>query len=287
MKSGFAGERISVLPRPRVAEALEHPVTSRLVVTDCGYFPKAAGHLRSRRQDCAETIVILCADGLGWCELPGGSHVVRPGQVLVVPSGTEHVYGADADSPWTIWWMHLAGFDVPALVQASGAGTATPVLSLGDLPHAVSLVEEALLAMEHDDSQLTLQVAAGAAWHLIALLSTARPGHSVGRSDPVRVAIGYLQRQFAEQVSVAELADLVGLSPSHFAALFRRTAGCGPREYQTRLRMMKCRQLLDTTDLQVSTIARSVGYEDPLYFSRQFRAVHGVTASEHRARAKG
>jgi AraC family transcriptional regulator, arabinose operon regulatory protein len=287
MRSGFPGERISVLPRPRVAQALEHPVTSRLVVTDCGYFPKAAGHLRSRPLGCSETIVIVCADGLGWCELSSGSHVVRPGQVLVVLSGDEHVYGADADSPWTIWWMHLAGFDVPALVQASGIGTAAPVLSLGHLPQAVSLVEEALLAMEHDDSQLTLQVAAGAAWHLMALLSTARPGLFVGRSDPVRVAIAYLQRQFAGKVSVGELADMVGLSPSHFSTLFRATAGCGPREYQTRLRMMKGRQLLDTTDLPVSTIARSVGYEDPLYFSRKFRAVHGMTASEHRARAKG
>ena len=287
MRSGFPNERISVLPRPLVSQALEHPVTSRLVVTDCGYFPKAAGHLRSRPRGCSETIVIVCVDGLGWCELPSGSHVVRPGQVLVVPSPDGHVYGADADSPWTIWWMHLAGFDVPALVQASGIGSAAPVLSLGNLPQAVSLVEEALLAMEHDDSQPTLQVAAGAAWHLMALLSTARPGLHVGRSDPVRVAIAYLQQQFAAKVSVRELADLVGLSPSHFSALFQAIAGCGPREYQTRLRMMKCRQLLDTTDLSVGMIARSVGYQDPLYFSRKFRAVHGMTASEHRARAKG
>ena len=287
MRSGFPDERISVLPRPLVAQALAHPVTSRLVVTDCGYFPRAAGHLRSRQHGCSETIVIVCVDGLGWCELPSGSHVVRPGQVLVVPSGEGHVYGADADSPWTIWWMHLAGCDIPALVQASGIGNAAPVLSLGNLPQAVSLVEEALLAMEQDDSQPTLQVAAGAAWHLMALMSRARPGLHIGRSDPVRVAIAFLQRQFAAKVSVSELADLVGLSPSHFSTLFQATAGCGPREYQTRLRMMKCRQLLDTTDLPVGTIARSVGYQDPLYFSRKFRAVHGMTASEHRARAKG
>lgn len=287
MKSGFVGERISVLPRPRVAEALEHPVTSRLVVTDCGYFPTAEGHLRSRRQGCAETIVIVCADGLGWCELPGGSYLVRPGQVLVVPAGTEHVYGADTESPWTIWWMHLAGGDVPALALVNGSGPASPVLNLRDLPQAVALIEEALLAMEHDDSQPTLQVASGAAWHLMALLATARAGVQTGRTDPVRVAIAHLQRQFAEKVTVGELAELVGLSPSHLSSLFRATAGCGPHEYQTRLRMMKGRQLLDTTDLPVSAIARSVGYDDPLYFSRQFRAIHGMTASEHRSRAKG
>ena len=287
VQSGFPGERISVLPRPRVAEALKHPVTARLTVTDCGYFPAAADHVRSRPQGSTQTIVILCVDGLGWCDIDGTSHFVRPGQALVVPVGTAHVYGADRESPWTIWWMHLEGSDVPALVQASGSGTATPVLSLVDLPHAVSLVEEALLGMERDDSPPTLQAAAGAAWHLMALLSTARFGVSVGRSDPVQTSIAYLQRTFAERVSVAELADLAGLSPSYFSSLFRKTTGCGPREYQTRLRMMKCRQLLDTTDLPVSAIARSVGYDDPLYFSRQFRSVHGMTASEHRARAKG
>jgi AraC family transcriptional regulator of arabinose operon len=266
---------------------MKHPVTSRLTVTDCGYFPAAADHVRSRPQGSTQTIVIICVDGLGWCELGGSSHVVRPGQTLVVPAGTPHEYGADRESPWTIWWMHLVGSDLPALVQASGSGAVGPVLSLGDLPQAVSLVEEALLGMERDDSPPTLQAAAGAAWHLMALLSTARFGISVGRSDPVQVTIAHLQRRFAERVSVAELAELVGLSPSYFSALFRKTTGCGPREYQTRLRMMKCRQLLDTTDLPVSTIARNVGYDDPLYFSRQFRSVHGMTASEHRARAKG
>lgn len=36
---GFAGQRLQVLPRPLVAQALRRPATARLVVTDCGYFP--------------------------------------------------------------------------------------------------------------------------------------------------------------------------------------------------------------------------------------------------------
>jgi transcriptional regulator GlxA family with amidase domain len=204
-----------------------------------------------------------------------------------VPAGAAHTYGAAADSPWTVWWLHLVGDDVPVLIRAIGATMDTPVLDVTDVTRAVVLVDEVILAMERDDSQPTLQEAAGAAWHLLALLSTARRDAGAGRPDPVRMAVAHLQRRFADKVSVAELAELVGLSPSHFSALFRKANGCGPREYQTRLRMMKCRQLLDTTDLPISSIARRVGYDDPFYFSRQFRAAHGVTASEHRARAKG
>lgn len=288
VRSGFPGERISVLARPRVTEALRHPVTARLVVTDCGYFPTAVDHLRSRAGGCPQAIVILCVDGHGWCEIKGVSHPVSAGQALVVPAKTPHVYGASQQAPWTIWWLHVEGEDVASLLQANGFGAASPVLSVSNLLQAVSLVEEALLAMERDDSPATLQAAAGAAWHLLAILSTARSGaSSVGRSDPVRTTIAHLQRRFAERVSVAELADLAGLSPSYFSALFRKATGCGPREYQTRLRMMKSRQLLDTTDLSISAVARAVGYDDPLYFFRQFRSIHGITASEHRARAKG
>jgi len=39
-----------------------------------------------------------------------------------------------------------------------------------------------------------------------------------------------------------------------------------------------------TTDQSVATIARQVGYDDPLYFSRIFRRVHGVSPSEYRNR---
>jgi AraC family transcriptional regulator, arabinose operon regulatory protein len=183
--------------------------------------------------------------------------------------------------------MHVRGDDVAHLVEATGASPSVPVLAVPDVTRAVALVEEALRGMERDDSAATLQLAAGAAWHLLALLSATRHGVPHQRRDPVQAAVEYLQLHFAEKITVSELAATAGLSPSHFSALFRRATGCGPHEYQTRLRMMKSRQLLDTTDISVSAIARAVGYQDPLYFSRQFRAVHGMSASQHRARAKG
>lgn len=286
-RSGFPGERISVLPRPRVAEALQHPVTSRLVVTDCGFFPHAADHLRERPSGCPETIVIVCVDGFGWCRLSNCTFAVKPGQALVVPARAAHTYGASAEDPWTVWWMHLRGQDVEPLLAASGARPSSPVITAADVTRAAGLIDEALRTMERDDSPPRLQAAAGAAWHLLALLSAAPLGIGPLRSDPVQVAIEQIQEHFAEKICVADLASASGLSASHFSALFKRAVGCGPHEYQTRLRMMRSRQLLDTTDIAVSAIARAVGYRDALYFSRQFKAVHGVTATEHRARAKG
>jgi AraC family transcriptional regulator, arabinose operon regulatory protein len=51
--------------------------------------------------------------------------------------------------------------------------------------------------------------------------------------------------------------------------------------------MSRARELLDTTDLPINAVARVVGYRDPFYFARHFRAGHGMTASQYRKQRKG
>ena len=286
LKSGFTGERLRVLPAPLVAEASARGLTRRLLVTDCGYFPHAAQHLRSRPKGARQTIVIVCTEGSGWCRLDGELHPVSAGQAVVIPAGAPHSYGSNETSPWSVWW-HVDGDDVDDLVAAAGASTARPVLPVPHLARAVSLVDEAITAMEKDESPSSLVTAAGATWHLFALLAGGRHQVGAGRPDPVALAVALLQQDLSVKLSVGDLAATVGLSPSHLSALFRKATGCGPGEYQTRLRMSAGRDLLDSTDLPVSTIARHVGYADAYYFARQFRAAHGMTATQYRSRAKG
>ena len=160
------------------------------------------------------------------------------------------------------------------------------MIPVGDAYRAATLIDDALRRMEHDDSARSRQ-AAGAAWHLLALLAADRTATPSTSGDAVEQAQRYLREHIGTRVSVAELAALTQLSSSHFAALFRRTTGAGVLQYQTRLRMARARELLDTTDLAIAEIARTLGYPDPFYFSRRFRRVHGVTASEYRAQHKG
>ncbi|WP_367379412.1 helix-turn-helix domain-containing protein [Subtercola boreus] len=80
---------------------------------------------------------------------------------------------------------------------------------------------------------------------------------------------------------------MAGLSPTHFSWLFKQQTGSPVLHYQTQLRMARARELLDTTDDQVSTVAALVGYDDAFYFSRQFRKIHGTTPLRYRALHKG
>lgn len=286
VSDGFPGQVLISLPRPTVDAALHRPGTSHVVVTDCGYFPEARAHGMSRPAPIDQAIVAICTSGRGWCALGGKRHRVTAGQVFVVPPGFAHSYGADAERPWTLWWMHVAGRDVLELLRSGGVTSAAPVRDVADPYRMVALIEEIIRTIAVDPGASNLLAASGAAWHLLAvLLASSRPAGS--RQSPVELARDYIRSNVAEQLTVAALARMANLSASHFAAEFRRRFGVSPLRYQTDLRMARAREMLDTTERTVAEIALLVGYPDRAYFSRQFSAVHGVSPRSFRARLKG
>jgi AraC-like DNA-binding protein len=268
-----------------VKQAGQHPPTSRLLVTDAGYFPHAASHGRVRRSGAAQAIVILCSEGAGWCELGGVRHEVGAGEVLVIPPRLAHRYYADARRPWSIWWLHVVGEDLPDLLRAIGLTAEQPTGQLVDPPAAFGLVEHICDCLERDETWASLTAAAGAAWHLLAQLAAERERRTGVDNEPLRRVQDHVREHLSSAVSVPALAELAGFSPSHFSARFKTVTGFSVIEYVKRLRMARARQLLITSDHTVAEIATAVGYPDPFYFSRQFRAVNGVSPRTFRARA--
>lgn len=277
----FPGQRLRLLPRPLVSSALARNPTARMLVTDAGHFPHAANHSRSRPGGAAEAVIILCTHGRGSCDIDAVTVSVQPGEALVIPAGVAHLYRADPTDPWTIWWMHVTGADVPLLL-AKVTGYRNRTVEVGDVFRAVALLEHVVTRMEQDETMASLLSAAGSAWCLLAQLAADKVAGTRRRADPVRAAREYLQRNLATPVSVPDLARMAGLSVSHFSALFRAATGGGVTDYVKRLRMARARELLSTTSGSVAEIARTVGYPDPFYFSRQFRAVNGCSPSTYR-----
>ena len=98
----------------------------------------------------------------------------------------------------------------------------------------------------------------------------------VGRS------IAYMREHVNQPLQVATLAAYAKVSPSHFFALFKQITGCPPMDYFIRLRMRHACWLLDSTRASVKEVAAAMGYDDPFYFSRVFKAVNQVPPSRYR-----
>src|SRR5579863_3304045 len=96
-------------------------------------------------------------------------------------------------------------------------------------------------------------------------------------SNPVTAVLGYVRGHLSEPLTVADMADLVNLSPSAFAHLFRDVTGRAPYQFLKEMRLDRARELLVDGDLTVARIRSEVGYASVSHFISEFRGRFGVT----------
>ena len=105
-------------------------------------------------------------------------------------------------------------------------------------------------------------------------------------ADYARRGAAFMHQNYSASIGVEDSAKHVGVSRSHLYRAFQTEFGCSPGEYLTKYRIQRARQLLLYSDLSINAVAASVGYEDPLYFSRVFRRETGQSPSGYRNKKK-
>lgn len=93
-------------------------------------------------------------------------------------------------------------------------------------------------------------------------------------------AIVHIKRDFRQNLSIPELAQLAGMSQSSFHGHFKQVTGTTPLQYQKDLRMIAARDLLRAGRHSVATASFEVGYESPTHFSRDYQRKFGAAPSK-------
>jgi len=92
----------------------------------------------------------------------------------------------------------------------------------------------------------------------------------------------YVDAHLGENMDLAELASIAGLSVFHFARQFKKSAGVTPHSYLVQRRVERAQDLLARTDLALSEIAVAAGFSDQSHLARHFRQMLGTTPREFR-----
>lgn len=92
----------------------------------------------------------------------------------------------------------------------------------------------------------------------------------------------FMAASFDQTVRLEDAARQACLSPFYFHRLFVRTYGQTPHAFLTERRLLEARRLLVQTDLSVTEICFSLGFESPGTFCTLFRRVVGCTPTEYR-----
>ena len=105
-------------------------------------------------------------------------------------------------------------------------------------------------------------------------------------SPPVQKALTYIDADLSGNLSLRTLAESLNVSSSYLSSLFRKETGQTLTEHINRRRVMHAMHLLETTRLQVQTIAQHCGIMDVQYFSKVFKRITGKTPKEYRESLK-
>jgi AraC-like DNA-binding protein len=81
---------------------------------------------------------------------------------------------------------------------------------------------------------------------------------------------------------VVELAQLSGMSESHFSRQFKAALGTSPIDWLRRERIHQAKRRLIESDDPVKEIARQVGYHDQFFFSKDFKKMTKLTPTQFR-----
>lgn len=99
----------------------------------------------------------------------------------------------------------------------------------------------------------------------------------------VEQSIAYIKENYMRKISLASVAEHVGLSSGYLCRIFKDETGGSINTYINNLRMNKAGELLSDKNSYIKEVAVAVGFEDQLYFSRLFKRYSGLTPSEYRA----
>ena len=106
------------------------------------------------------------------------------------------------------------------------------------------------------------------------------------RFGQVNQALQRIHAEYARNLSVEELADAAGMSPSAFHQNFKSVTSTSPLQYLKTIRLHKARMLMAYEGLRAGIAAERVGYESSSQFSREFKRLFGTSPVEETERVR-
>ena len=98
----------------------------------------------------------------------------------------------------------------------------------------------------------------------------------------IKKAIQYISVNFADSLTLENVAEHVHLNPAYFSTVFKQSTGTPFKEYLNMVRIEESKRLLSNTDYSLIDIAISVGYDNQSYFSKVFKKHTGLTPKQFR-----
>ncbi|MFF2091590.1 AraC family transcriptional regulator [Paenibacillus sp. NPDC058174] len=230
--------------------------------------------------------IMFIHKGKGIYRFNDKTYALEKGQGFLVFADTVCYMKADHDDPWVYSWFAFTGDDVQPLLDQVQLTADHPIFSFSSL-HKVDAYLEELTDMDTGDlnGQLRCQSLLFrllAEWTDLLLADRQTPRSFRAKDVYVRKAMDYIHTNYSLKITISSLAQFIRIDRIYLSTLFKESSGLSPQQYLLQFRIQKACDLLVNPALSITDVSHSVGYNDPLLFSKMFKKVIGSSPTAYR-----
>lgn len=105
---------------------------------------------------------------------------------------------------------------------------------------------------------------------------------SVESLDKMKIIFKYIENNYMHKITIADMAEQVEFSESHFMRYFKEKMGTSFIDYLREYRLTMAARMLLVSNASILSIAEEVGFDNLSYFNRAFKKQYGITPSQYR-----
>ncbi|MBQ4051712.1 MAG: AraC family transcriptional regulator [Oscillospiraceae bacterium] len=231
-------------------------------------------------------VLHFAAEGKGVLKGPFGTLEIPEGGLFCIRPGELCCYIADEISPWEYYWVGFNGTEAHHLLGMTPFREGVQLI-VPENPERLRRCLKRIYDARGNGPAAEARMLGGLYLFLGALME--EPGGGQPRQSTARQyvdqAVRYISRNFSRDITIEDIADAVGISPSHLYRVFSQELSMAPTKFLTQYRIAEACTLLRSGGMTVGEVAASVGFSDPLYFSRVFKKVKGSSPTAYERRA--
>lgn len=283
-------KRFFKLPDYIVAEQKANPITKDLYLCELAEILVRKETLWSENAKLDNHLLIFCTKGGGILQIANDMVPFSQNQFCIIPEGFIFKIQSGESDPCVFYTCKFNG-EKSKIMEKDFTVVRDLIPSVNNMvANRIMLFDELFNNLTKGFYNANYQYISLTFGHLLAtfLYASKNSDDFMEEQNPGIVrTIQFMDQNLNKKLTLNEIADEAGYSPSYLTTIFRKNTGYSPLSYFSHLKISKACEYLDFSKFKIKEISFMLGYSDPYYFSKDFQKKIGMSPRNYRKRVIG